>query len=147
MTAAPHNPSATAQRVHVRSAEANDELRRDLAIADRLSTLLDSQFNIAGVKFGLDGIIGLVPGVGDGITGLLSLYPIYLAGRHNLGGTTIARMLGNVGIDFIVGLVPVLGDFFDVAFKANRRNFKLFREAVDRKFGPGTMDASRPEPL
>ena len=140
MTAA-HAP----QRVQVRSTEASDELRRDLAIADRLATLLDSQFNIAGVRFGLDGIIGLVPGVGDGITALLSLYPIYLAGRHNLGGGVIARMLGNVGLDFLVGLVPVLGDFFDVAFKANRRNFKLFRQAVDKKYGPGVMDRPRPD--
>ena len=118
-------------RVDVRPVRA--ELDRDLERVDQLSKLLDSQFSIAGVRFGWDALIGLVPVAGDITTGLLALYPIYLAGRHGLGGWTIARMLGNVGLDLLVGLVPVLGDLFDIAFKANRRNLALFRKAVERR--------------
>jgi hypothetical protein len=118
-------------RVEVRAVRS--ELDRDLARVDQLSRLLDAQFSIAGVRFGWDALIGLVPVAGDITTGLLALYPVYLAGRHGLGGWTIARMLGNVGLDLLVGAVPVLGDVFDVAFKANRRNLSLFRKAVERR--------------
>ena len=137
MTAIPHTSSARVEAV--RATTRGAALERDLQIADKLSEWLDSKFSIGGVKFGLDGLIGLVPVAGDVATGILSLYPIYLAGRHNLGGWVIAKMLGNVGVDLLVGLVPFLGDLFDVAFKANRRNFKLFREAVRRQHGLGPI--------
>src|SRR5688500_9337623 len=117
-------------RVEVKAVRS--DLDRDMARIDQLSKLLDSQFSIAGVRFGWDALIGLVPVVGDITTGLLALYPIYLAGLHGLGGWTIGRMLGNVGLDLLVGAVPLLGDLFDVAFKANRRNLELFRTAAAR---------------
>ena len=109
------------------------ELERDLQRVEWLARALDSQFSIAGIRFGWDSIIGLVPGVGDVATAALALYPVYLAGRHDLGGLTIARMLGNVGVDALVGAVPLAGDVFDVAFKANRKNVELFRKAAERK--------------
>ena len=137
MTAIPHTSTARVEAVRATTRDA--ALERDLQIADKLSEWLDSKFSIGGVKFGLDGLIGLVPVAGDVATGILSLYPIYLAGRHNLGGWVIAKMLGNVVVDLLVGLVPFLGDLFDVAFKANRRNFKLFREAVRRRHGLGPI--------
>ena len=124
------------QRVRVQSRLGQARLERDLKIADSISDLLDSKFSVGGIRFGLDSIIGLVPGVGDVATGLVSLYPVYLAGRHELGAGTIAKMLGNVAVDAVVGSVPLLGDAFDVAFKANRRNFKLLREAAIKRHGP-----------
>ena len=123
------------QQARVRRRADTAALERDLRLADRLSDLLDSRFEVAGVRFGLDSIIGLVPGVGDVATSLIALYPIYLAGKHDLGAWTIARMLGNVGLDFGIGLVPVLGDAADVAFKANRRNFRLLRDAAEKRHG------------
>ena len=118
-------------RVEVRAVDS--ELDRDLARIEWLARSLDSKFSIAGIRFGWDSIIGLVPAVGDVATAALALYPIYLAGRHELGSWTIARMLGNVGVDVLVGAVPLAGDLFDVAFKANKRNLELFRTAAQRK--------------
>lgn len=118
-------------RVEVRSAR--PQLQRDLARVEQLARLLDARFEIAGVKFGWDSLIGLVPVAGDLATAAMALYPVYLAGRHDLGSLTIARMLGNVGLDVIVGAVPVAGDIFDIAFKANRRNLALFRKAVESR--------------
>jgi hypothetical protein len=101
-------------RVEVRPTRS--ELDRDLERVDVLSKLLDSQFSIAGIRFGWDALIGLIPVAGDITTGALALYPVYLAGRHGLGAWTIGRMLGNVGLDLLVGAIPLLGDVFDVAF-------------------------------
>ena len=117
-------------RVDVRPV--NALLDRDLARIDHLSRLLDTQFSVAGVRFGWDTIVGLVPGVGDVATAVLALYPVFLAHRHGLGRWTQLKMLGNVGVDALVGAVPVAGDVFDLAFKANRRNLDLFRQAVER---------------
>ena len=92
-----------------------------------LEILLDEAFRIpgTGIRFGIDGIIGLVPGLGDVLAGLLSLV-IPLAGWiRGLPYITLLRMAVNLGIGVLVGSIPVLGDIFDIAWKANRRNYKL----------------------
>lgn len=77
--------SAPTTRVDVRPASGpRSDFERDLAIADKLGTWLDSKYSLGGIKFGFDSIIGLVPVVGDVATATLSLYPVYLAGRHRL---------------------------------------------------------------
>ena len=126
----PAVPAQGPLRVDVRPV--NALLEKDLARIDHLSRLLDTQFNVAGVRFGWDSLIGLVPGVGDVATAALALYPVYLAHRHGLGRWTQLKMLSNVGVDALVGVVPVAGDVFDLAFKANRRNLDLFRQAVEK---------------
>ena len=78
-------------------------------------------------RFGLDGLAGLVPGVGDSLTALVGLYMLLEARRAGAPGGLLARMLGNVAVDWAVGSVPVLGDLFDFAFKAHRRNADLLR--------------------
>ena len=97
---------------------------------DRLATLLDTAFVIPGTKirFGADALIGLAPGIGDSVTTALAAYIVYEA--HQLGAPrrVLIRMIGNVAIDGIVGAVPVFGDLFDVAFRANRRNVRILRE-------------------
>ena len=108
-------------------------LEHDAAKLRRFATMMDGQFEVAGVRFGYDALIGLVPGVGDVVTGTLGLYPLYLAKKHKLGGVLIARMLGNLAVDFVVGSVPLLGDLFDVAFKANVKNRELFEQAVAKR--------------
>src|SRR5690554_6634427 len=97
----------------------------DLQRLRRLAKLMDARFTIAGVPVGLDSIIGLVPGIGDTVTAAIALYPIYLAHRNGVRRSVLARMAGNVAIDWLVGAVPILGDIFDVAYKANLRNLKL----------------------
>jgi hypothetical protein len=108
-------------------------LDADLNRARRLATLLDSRFQVAGIKFGLEGIIGLLPVVGDTIGTAIGLYPLYLAQRHNLGTGVKARMAANLALDWAVGLVPLLGDLFDIAYKANLKNFALLENAITRK--------------
>jgi hypothetical protein len=97
---------------------------------DRLATLLDTAFVIPGtnIRFGADALIGLAPGIGDSVTTALAAYIVYEA--HQLGAPrrVLIRMIGNVAIDGIVGAVPVFGDLFDVAFRANRRNVRILRE-------------------
>jgi NAD/NADP transhydrogenase beta subunit len=105
---------------------APDGLFRDENL-DLLSRLLDSWFRIPGtsIRFGLDGIIGLVPGIGDILAGLASAIIIFAAWARGAAYVTIARMLVNLALDVIIGTVPFIGDAFDIAWKANRRNYAL----------------------
>ncbi len=107
-----------------------------------LARLMDAQFVLPGTRFrfGVDALIGLAPVAGDVLTGLLSLYVVWEA--RNLGAppALLARMLGNVAIEVAGGAVPVLGDLFDAAFKANLRNVALLEGWMARGrqgFGPG----------
>ena len=95
-----------------------------------LAKLMDSQFKIPGttIKFGLDALIGLVPGAGDFATFLISGYMITVMAKNGASGFVLARMVLNVVIDSLFGAIPVLGDIFDVAFKSNERNVKLMQE-------------------
>jgi hypothetical protein len=96
--------------------------------AERLVTLLDDRFRIPGtdVRFGLDPIIGIIfPGVGDAVTGTGAIGLLTLALRRGVPRVVIWRMILNILIDTIFGSLPVIGDIFDVAFKANRRNLEL----------------------
>jgi hypothetical protein len=100
---------------------------------DKLATLLDSRFQIAGFRFGIDGILGLIPGVGDAVALGLSGYLIAEAARAGARKRTLVRMAGNAAIDAAVGSIPVVGDVFDFVFKANKKNIRLLREEMLRK--------------
>jgi uncharacterized protein DUF4112 len=93
----------------------------------RVGWILDSTFKVpgTGIRFGLDSLIGLVPGLGDLIGGALSLYIIAESARLGVPRGLLLRMGWNVAIDTFVGEVPILGDMFDVAWKANMRNLAL----------------------
>ncbi len=109
--------------------------------ADRLrrfAWLLDELIRIPGTqqRIGLDALIGLVPGVGDTIGALLSTYIILEAARRGASVWTVTRMLANVGVETVIGAVPLLGDVFDVVFKANRRNVELLGDTLDRDAPP-----------
>ena len=112
---------------------------------DALSRLLDNAFEIpgTGIRFGLDGIIGLVPGIGDLVSMGLSSYLIFEARRLGLPRWKIARMIGNVAFDTAIGAIPLLGDAADVLFKANRRNMRIIREHLDQetRADPRVVDA------
>ncbi len=101
---------------------------------DRLATLLDVAFLIPGtkVRFGVEALLRLVPGVGDAAASALSLYLIYEAYKLEVPVRLLARMLANVALEAAVGAVPVAGDAFDVMFRANRRNVTLLRRHFAR---------------
>ena len=102
---------------------------------DLLSRLLDEWFRIPGtsIRFGLDGIIGLVPGLGDIIGGLASTILVVAAWVRGVPYVTLARMVVNIGIEVLLGTVPLLGDMFDIAWKANRRNYALIVRHLEQK--------------
>ena len=97
---------------------------------EKLAKLMDAQFTIPGtnIKFGLDALIGLVPGVGDLSTFAISGYMLFIMAKNGASGFVLARMILNILVDAIVGAVPILGDIFDVAFKANTRNMRLMNQ-------------------
>jgi hypothetical protein len=104
----------------------------------RLGWILDRSIPIGGYRIGLDPLLGLLPGVGDTIMAAAATVIIYDAARLGLPVHVLARMVGNVLIDTVVGAVPVLGDFFDFAWQANARNLRL----VERHYDP--LRAERP---
>lgn len=99
---------------------------------DLLSHILDDFLKIPGtsIRFGLDGIIGLVPGVGDVIGGIASCVIIMAAWMRGVSYITVTRMVVNVGIEVLVGTVPIVGDMFDIAWRANRRNYALLEGSL-----------------
>ena len=96
---------------------------------------MDSAFVIPGttIRFGLDGLVGLMPGIGDLIASTVSLYLVREARRLGAPRWLIARMIWNVAVDTFVGSVPVVGDIFDVMFRANLANMALLRSHLENK--------------
>jgi uncharacterized protein DUF4112 len=107
---------------------------RELERLRRLSRLLDSAIAIPGTRyrFGLDAIVGVVPGIGDAIGAIFSFYIVFQAARLGASKAVLARMMGNVAVDTIVGEIPLLGDLFDAGFKANNRNLSLLEQHLHR---------------
>jgi hypothetical protein len=96
----------------------------------RLAWLIDGAFRLPGTRFrfGLNSVIGLTPAAGDALLTAISLYIVYEARQLGVPKLKLARMLKNVAIEAAAGAVPVLGDLFDVAFKANLRNLAILEE-------------------
>jgi hypothetical protein len=112
-----------------------------LARLHGLARVFDTVFRIpfTRVRFGLDAILGLVPGIGDVAGAVASAYIMFEAARLGAPGAILLRMLLNVGVEALVGLVPVLGDLFDVSWKANVKNVELLEQHLER---PGTTKAA-----
>jgi Domain of unknown function (DUF4112) len=98
----------------------------------KLEILLDEAFPIPGtrIRFGLDAIVGLVPGIGDVLAGLASIVFPLAGWIRGLPYITLVRMVANLGIGVLVGSIPLLGDAFDIAWKANRRNYRLLTRHI-----------------
>lgn len=109
--------------------ELNDEQRRILERLEHLSRLLDSAFELPLIRYrvGLDAIVGLIPGVGDVLGALPSLYIIYQALKLELPTGVLVRMLLNLIPEVLIGSVPLVGDIFDAVWKANDRNLYLIK--------------------
>lgn len=102
---------------------------------ERLSRLLDTQVKAPGVpfRFGLDGILGLIPGVGDLVTSGMGAYALLVARHHKLPWHLHARILSNLLFDMLVGAIPLVGDLFDFAFHAHRKNYNLLARAIEKR--------------
>lgn len=100
-----------------------------------LASMMDDQFRVPGTnfRFGWDAIIGLFPGIGDALSSGISLLIVHHAYRSGAGPLTLARMIGNVGVDLIFGAVPFVGDLFDAAWKGNRRNMRLLERHLEKQ--------------
>jgi len=107
----------------------NDSLRRVQVVA----TLLDEALRVPGTnfRFGIDPIVGMIPGLGDLLGGAASAYIILEAARAGAPASVLLRMTMNVGMDTLVGAVPLVGDLFDFAWKSNTRNVRLLARHVE----------------
>jgi hypothetical protein len=93
----------------------------------RIARLMDSEFRVPllGLRFGADAILGLVPGIGDALSGLIGAYLIYEAHRLGIPRPALLRMILNVAFDTAIGAVPVAGDIWDLFFRSNNRNMQI----------------------
>ena len=104
-----------------------------LADAELLAWLLDNSIPIPGTgrRIGLDAVIGLVPGLGDVLSGGLGLLVVVRGVQRGLPSIVVARMLANVALDFVIGAIPLIGDAFDLWYKSNARNIALLRRYAE----------------
>lgn len=98
---------------------------------DYIAALLDDMFRVPGtnIRFGLDAIVGLVPGIGDAVAGIASFLIIFVAWQRGTAKITLARMASNVLLETTLGAIPIVGDIFHITRKSNRRNFRLLMRA------------------
>jgi hypothetical protein len=112
-----------------------------LADVEALARWFDYAFELpGGFRFGIAGVIGLIPGIGDVIDALVSLYIIVRAIQLGISRVAISRMLVNVGVEALAGSVPFAGTLFDVAFKANRRNYQILKSHISQPERQRTHD-------
>lgn len=109
-----------------------DDVQTTLRTLDRVARFYDSAFGVPGTKIrvGWDSIFGLIPGVGDFVGVVPLFYYLQVARRYRLGTGVYLRLAANQLIDFVIGTIPLVGDLFDVGFKANLKNAKLLRERL-----------------
>lgn len=98
----------------------------------RLAHLLDNAFPIPGTNYrvGIDPLLGLIPGIGDAITSLMSTYIVLIAMQMRVSKWTLTRMIFNILIESVIGIIPVVGDIFDAAWKSNEKNRRLLEEGI-----------------
>lgn len=103
---------------------------------EELAQLMDSQFKLPGIplRMGLDTIIGLIPGIGDTIGLAIAIYIVVQSRRLGIGSGLVIQMLINIFIDWLIGLIPLIGDIFDWGWKGNNKNAALLREFIDQKY-------------
>lgn len=108
--------------------------RKELVRVRKLATILDSQFTLpGGFRVGADGLIGLIPGVGDLVSGGLSLWIVAKARQIGVPKRKLGMMVARVGLDSTLGAVPVIGDMFDFFYKANLKNTQVLVEHLEKR--------------
>lgn len=128
------SPKANARDIFKLLVAASPARGDAVARMDLVARLLDRAFVVPGThrKFGIDAVIGLVPGVGDIITTALSTYIIWEARNLGVSRLAIGRMLTNLAIHASVGAIPVIGDLFDAYFQVNQRNMRIVHQQLGR---------------
>ena len=113
---------------------------------ERLARLMDSSVRIPVINYrvGLDGLLGLIPGVGDAVTLVPAGYILYKAHKVGVPNGLLARMVLNSGADALLGSVPLIGDLFDFIFKSNRRNVEMLRRHLERRHGLDALERQTP---
>jgi hypothetical protein len=112
-----------------------------IADVEAIARWLDYAFELSGgFRFGIAGIVGLIPGIGDVVDALISVYIVIRAIQLGIPRVAIARMLVNIGIEALAGSVPFIGNLFDIAFKANRRNYRLMKSHLLQTQGQRRQD-------
>jgi hypothetical protein len=132
-------PSVPPDKVHIPDViEPDEKLPQDLVALRRFARFMDEAFTIPGTRFhvGADALLGLIPGIGDVIGGVLSTWIIAGALRHRVPGRVIVRMVFNVVLDLLLGAVPVAGDVFDFLYEENMKNMRLLEKYRDRRRPP-----------
>lgn len=114
-------------------------MEKKIKAAKLLARLLDNQFEVGGVKFGIDPILDVIPYLGDIAGALLSFYIVKTAHEIGVSKIDMAKMIGNIVIDFIVGFIPLLGIIFDVIYKANTKNVAILEKYSHGKFVEGQV--------
>ena len=109
-------------------------MKDDLEHLQNMADWMDSRFTIPGtnIKFGLDAILGVIPGVGDTVTLATTAYLFGKARSYNLPWYLKIKILWNAFIDWLIGLIPLIGDIFDLGWKANQKNVALIREHLEK---------------
>jgi Domain of unknown function (DUF4112) len=128
-----------AEKVHIPEViEPDEKLPADLVALRKFSVLMDEAVGIPGTsfRFGLDPLLGLVPGVGDLISALLSAWIVAGALRHRVPMLKIVRMVFNILADLVIGEIPLIGDFFDFAFEENVMNMRILMQYRNRRLPP-----------
>jgi len=127
-----HRPVSSQDRSTDQTSESTSQTPSELPLLDLVARWMDSAFEIPGskIRFGIDSILGLIPGFGDAATSLVSLFILHSASQQGVSRLTLSRMAFNVLIDFVVGSIPVVGDVFDVYWKANQKNVDLLRRHI-----------------
>jgi hypothetical protein len=119
-------------------APSHDAARR-LRRIERLAWVLDRSIPLGKWRIGLDPILGLMPGFGDWMGAALSLYVLYESARLGVRGAVLGRMTGNILVETIIGAVPVVGDLFDFAWRANTRNIALLHRHYHPERAPRSL--------
>jgi Domain of unknown function (DUF4112) len=131
--------SVPPQKTHIPEViEPDSKLPTDLVALRKFARLMDEAFPLPGtnIRVGLDAVVGLIPGIGDVIGGILSTWIIVGALRHRVPARIIGRMVLNIVIDLLFGAIPVAGDVFDFLFEENMKNMRLLELHRDRTRPP-----------
>lgn len=100
-------------------------MEKHLKMARFLTDLLENKFGIGGLRFGFDPIIGAIPGFGDVITAIMSFYLVWIGVQMRLPQEKIVEMIGNIMLDFLIGIIPFIGDFADFVYRSNSKNLNI----------------------
>ena len=111
------------------------QIEQEVQMLETLAHLMDSAFVIPGtsMRVGVDSLIGLIPGLGDTISALISRYIVKQASKYNLPWHLKLKMSFNIFIDWLIGIIPLIGDLFDVGWKANTRNVELLKKHLEKQ--------------